>query len=66
MAATDIWRNVRRGLALRDLGNALPDEIRPVVDPLCGAADRFEMARIQAGRPASAITASYSQILQPT
>ena len=60
MAATDIWRNVRRGLALCDLGNALLDETRPLADSLRSAADRVEMARIQAGRTTSGIAEGYS------
>lgn len=58
--ATDIWRSIRRGLALCALGNALPDETRPLADSLRSAAYRVEMAGIQAGRPASGIAASYS------
>ena len=60
MVATNIWRRIRRGLALCDLGNTLSDETRPLPDSLGSTADRIEMARIQAGRTASGIAASYS------
>jgi hypothetical protein len=56
----NLWRSVRRGLALCDLGNALPDETRPLADSLRSVEDRVEMAGIQAGFPASGIAASDS------